>query len=69
MTRGQNSLTIDLEVEETAAQGDAGLIAGALAEVLVMRASEEEAAAHELVMNGLDKEVRGSCIWRTLTAN
>jgi DNA polymerase-3 subunit epsilon len=69
MTRGQNSLTIDLEVEETAAHGDAGPIAGALAEVLVIRASEEEAAAHELVMNSLDKEVRGSCIWRTLTAN
>ncbi|HEX8884161.1 MAG TPA: DNA polymerase III subunit epsilon [Noviherbaspirillum sp.] len=69
MTRGQNSLTIDLEVEETAAQGDAGLTGGALAEVLVMHASEEEVAAHELVMNSLDKEVRGSCIWRTLTAN
>jgi len=69
MTRGQNSLTIDLEVEETAAQGDAGPIAGALAEVLVIRPSEEEAAAHELMMNSLDKEVRGSCIWRTLTAN
>ncbi|WP_194713431.1 DNA polymerase III subunit epsilon [Noviherbaspirillum soli] len=69
MTRGQNSLTIDLEVEETAARGDAGPISGALAEVLVMRASEEEVADHELVMNSLDKEVRGSCIWRTLTAN
>jgi DNA polymerase-3 subunit epsilon len=69
MTRGQNSLTIDLEVQETTAQGDTGPIAGTLAEVLVMRASEEEVAAHELVMNSLDKEVRGSCIWRTLTAN
>nr|MBV0878008.1 DNA polymerase III subunit epsilon [Noviherbaspirillum sp. L7-7A] len=69
MTRGQNSLTIDLEVEETAGQGDTGLTAGALAEVLVMHAAEDEVAAHELVMNSLDKEVRGSCIWRTLTAN
>lgn len=69
MTRGQNSLTIDLEVQETTAQGDTGPIAGTLAEVLVIRASEEEVAAHELVMNSLDKEVRGSCIWRTLTAN
>ena len=68
MTRGQNSLTIDLDVAESAAQGDAGPI-GALAEVLVMHASEEEVAAHELVMNSLDKEVRGSCIWRTSTAN
>lgn len=69
MTRGQNSLTIDLEVQEATAQGDTGPIAGALAEVLVMGASEEEVAAHELVMNSLDKEVRGNCIWRALTAN
>lgn len=69
MTRGQNSLTIDLEVQETSAQGDDGATTGALAEVLVMRASEEEVAAHELVVSSLDKEVRGNCIWRTLTAN
>lgn len=69
MTRGQNSLTIDLEVQETATQGDDGATAGAMAEVLVLRASEEELAAHELVVNSLDKEVRGSCIWRSLTAN
>lgn len=69
MTRGQNSLTIDLEVEQSAAHGETGPIAGTLAEVLVMHATEEEVAAHELVMNSLDKEVRGSCIWRTLAAN
>jgi DNA polymerase-3 subunit epsilon len=70
MTRGQNSLTIDLEVEEPAAQGaDAGAANMALAEVLVLRAREDEVQAHEKVMDGLDKEVRGSCIWRSLLAN
>jgi len=69
MTRGQNSLTIDLQVEETTQHGDDGLIGAALAEVLVLRAREDELEAHELVMNSLDKEVRGACIWRSLTAN
>jgi DNA polymerase III subunit epsilon len=69
MTRGQNSLTIDLQVEETVEQGDAGLIGGALAEVLVLRAVADELQEHELVMNSLDKEVRGTCIWRSLPAN
>ena len=69
MTRGQNSLTIDLQVEETAQQGDSGLIGASLSEVLVLRAASEELDAHELVMNSLDKEVRGTCIWRSLAAN
>jgi DNA polymerase-3 subunit epsilon len=69
MTRGQNSLTIDLQVEETVEQGDAGLIGAALADVLVLRAVADELQDHELVMNSLDKEVRGTCIWRSLPAN
>jgi len=69
MTRGQNSLTIDLQVEETTQHGDDGLIGATLAEVLVLRAREDELEAHELVMNSLDKEVRGTCIWRSLNAN
>jgi DNA polymerase-3 subunit epsilon len=69
MTRGQNSLTIELQVEETVQQGDAGLIGAALAEVLVLRAMDDELQAHELVMNSLDKEVRGTCIWRSLPPN
>jgi DNA polymerase-3 subunit epsilon len=69
MTRGQNSLTIDLEVEESIEPGDAGLIDTARVEVLVLRALADELQAHELVMNSLDKEVRGTCIWRSLPAN
>jgi DNA polymerase-3 subunit epsilon len=62
MTRGQNSLTMDLEVE--VADGGATLEAVALAEVIVLRASAEELAEHESVLGGLDKAVKGSCIWR-----
>jgi DNA polymerase-3 subunit epsilon len=68
MTRGQNSLTIDLHVEEHAAQGEEGGFDLALAEILVLRASADEVDAHELVLGSLDKEVRGTCIWRTQPA-
>jgi DNA polymerase-3 subunit epsilon len=67
MTRGQNSLTIDLHVEEHASGGDESL-AVALADVLVLRADAGELEAHELLLNGLDKEVRGACIWRAQPA-
>jgi DNA polymerase-3 subunit epsilon len=66
MTRGQNSLGMDVE-EETSA-GGASLEPVPLADIIVMRASETELAAHEDTLNGLDKAVKGSCIWRTLSA-
>ena len=64
MTRGQNSLTIDLHVDDHAGEGNEGLLNVALADVLVLRAHPEEVDAHELLLDSLDKEVRGSCIWR-----
>ncbi|RYE77473.1 MAG: DNA polymerase III subunit epsilon [Oxalobacteraceae bacterium] len=68
MTRGQNSLTIDLHVEDQAGQGNDGLPGAALADVLVLRANAEEEEAHEFLLNSLDKEVRGACIWRAQPA-
>jgi DNA polymerase III subunit epsilon len=68
MTRGQNSLTIDMMVDETVTGGEQ-LAAVPLAEILVLQAAEEELAAHEAVMNSLDKEVKGSCLWRTAGVN
>jgi DNA polymerase-3 subunit epsilon len=68
MTRGQNSLTIDLHAEEHAAHGDDGLLDLALPNVLVLHAAADELEAHELVLNSLDKEVRGTCLWRTQPA-
>lgn len=62
MTRGQNSLTMDVEVE-SASTGDA-LEVVPLGEIIVVAASSEEAAAHEEVLAGLDKNVKGSCVWR-----
>jgi DNA polymerase-3 subunit epsilon len=68
MTRGQNSLTIDLHVEDQSGQDSDGLLNAALADVLVLRADAEEEEAHALLLNSLDKEVRGTCIWRAQPA-
>src|SRR5476651_1923204 len=62
MTRGQNSLSMELEVEES--PDGAALETVALADVMVLAASADEAAAHEAVLGGLDKAVKGACVWR-----
>ncbi|MFP5393039.1 MAG: DNA polymerase III subunit epsilon [Gammaproteobacteria bacterium] len=63
MTRGQNSLSMDV-IEEVAEA--AGLLeAVALAEVIVVRASADEISEHESVLGGIDKQVKGSCLWRS----
>ncbi|MBB3120050.1 DNA polymerase III subunit epsilon [Pseudoduganella violacea] len=66
MTRGQNSLSMDVEVEATS--GGVHLEHVALADVLVLSASADEVAAHEDLLNGLDKAVKGNCLWRAAAA-
>ena len=62
MTRGQNSLSMDHEVEAT---GDAmELDAVPLGEIIVVAASADELAMHDTVLAGLDKGVKGDCVWR-----
>jgi DNA polymerase-3 subunit epsilon len=65
MTRGQNSLSMEVEVETSDVGGP--LEAVPLAEVSVLAASAEELAEHESVLGGLDKAVKGSCVWRSYT--
>jgi DNA polymerase-3 subunit epsilon len=62
MTRGQNTLSMDVEVE--AAGGGALIEAGPLGEIMVVRALEDELAEHEGVLAALDKGVKGECVWR-----
>ncbi|MEJ7808497.1 MAG: DNA polymerase III subunit epsilon [Telluria sp.] len=62
MTRGQNSLSMDLEEEVT--EGGGLLEAVALADIVVLAASADELAEHESLLAGLDKAVKGTCIWR-----
>ena len=66
MTRGQNSLTMEVEVD-TADIGDA-LDVVPLGEIIVVAASGDELAAHDDVLAGLDKDVKGSCVWRNYAA-
>jgi DNA polymerase-3 subunit epsilon len=66
MTRGQNSLSMDVEEEVS---GDGALLdAVPLGEVIVLRADESEAAAHESLLTGLDKAVKGTCVWHSYAA-
>jgi DNA polymerase-3 subunit epsilon len=62
MTRGQNSLTMDVAVE--ASEGGELVDAGPLGDIIVVAASSDELALHEQVLAGLDKNVKGSCVWR-----
>jgi len=62
MTRGQNSLSMDVEVEQTG--GGALLDAVPLGEIIVVQADADETVQHEQVLAGLDKGVKGECIWR-----
>jgi len=66
MTRGQNSLTMDVEAEATSI-GDV-LDAVPLGEIIVVAAGAIEIAAHDEVLAGLDKNVKGQCVWRNYGA-
>lgn len=63
MTRGQNSLSMDLGGQDIDSNGVA-LEMVAIADVLLQAATAEELAEHELLMQSLDKEVKGQCLWR-----
>ncbi|MBC7455122.1 MAG: DNA polymerase III subunit epsilon [Massilia sp.] len=62
MTRGQNSLS--MEVDDARLEIDGLLDAVPLAAIVVLSASGDEVAAHQSVLGGLDKAVKGACIWR-----
>lgn len=63
MTRGQNSLGMDIVIEDSGS--GIAMAEIALAEVLVLRASDTEETAHIELLDGLDKAVKGTCVWRT----
>ncbi|TDN69098.1 DNA polymerase III subunit epsilon [Paraburkholderia sp. BL10I2N1] len=65
MTRGQESLVIDM-LGETSALGDTDTPRVKLEalELPVLFASDEELAAHQSVLDGLDKAVKGTSVWR-----
>jgi DNA polymerase-3 subunit epsilon len=62
MTRGQNMLSMDVEIE--AAGGGELLEAVPLGEIIVLSAALDELAEHDNMLAALDKGVKGECVWR-----
>jgi len=62
MTRGQNSLSMDDEIDLSSPGEQLEHVA--LAAVILLPATADELLEHEATLAGLDKAVRGSCIWR-----
>jgi DNA polymerase-3 subunit epsilon len=62
MTRGQNMLSMDVEIEATG--GGELLEAVPLGEIIVLSAAADELAEHDNVLAALDKGVKGECVWR-----
>lgn len=64
MTRGQDSLIIDRAEAGPAARTTVAQ-SGPL-DLVVLRASPEEVAAHAAYLAGLDKASKGACLWRAV---
>ena len=62
MTRGQETLVMDLDSPRDAA--DAPGMAGERMPLRVLRATDEELAAHEKLLDDITTESKGRCIWR-----
>lgn len=67
LTRGQESLVIDTGERDTGALAVAAVDLSAFV-LPVLRASEEECAAHEAVLADLDKASGGRTVWRRSVA-
>ncbi|WP_394779710.1 DNA polymerase III subunit epsilon [Undibacterium sp.] len=64
MSRGQNSLTMEMQVDDGGEQDNDVALDMPLPDVLVLAASDADVEAHNLLLNGLDKESKGKTIWR-----
>lgn len=64
MTRGQNSLSMELAGADDADTAVTGWMSLPLADIIVLPASADDLVQHRLLLDGLDKEIRGTAIWR-----
>jgi DNA polymerase-3 subunit epsilon len=62
MTRGQESLAIELEVRTTVAVS--GALSAERPRLIVLPANDEELAAHELILQSIMKETKGRLVWQ-----
>ena len=65
MTRGQESLVMELE---TPAQSAAALLQIDLSNLIVLPALPEEVALHEAYLDAMEKDAKGPSLWRKLAA-
>ena len=65
MTRGQESLVMELETPAAIAIAAAGVDVSLL---IVLRASPEEATAHERYLDAMEREAKTGALWRRLAA-
>jgi DNA polymerase III subunit epsilon len=68
MTRGQDSLSMEIDIVQKTTDANGAVSNESMADVIVLPATNEEIAAHEAILNGLDKQVKGSCVWRKLVS-
>jgi DNA polymerase-3 subunit epsilon len=68
MTRGQESLMMELEAPAAAAAAAAGMILD-VSKLIVQRASAEELGAHEKYLDAMEKEAKGPALWRRILAS
>lgn len=61
LTRGQETLNIEMEEVSVASLIEQG---GAPRELIILQATPEELEMHQHYLEGLDKAVKGSCVWR-----
>ena len=67
MTRGQESLMMELETPAAAAAALAALQID-VSNLIVVPALPEEVALHERILDSIDKEAKGGSLWRRLAA-
>jgi DNA polymerase III subunit epsilon len=64
MTRGQETLAIEID-EPRAVAATVRRVERVSAALLVIRATDEETAAHDAILRGIDQDTRGRCVWST----
>jgi DNA polymerase-3 subunit epsilon len=65
MTRGQESLMMELEAPAAAAAAAAGMILD-VSKLIVQRAGADELRAHEQYLDAMEKDAKGPALWRRI---
>jgi len=65
MTRGQESLMMELEAPAAAAAAAAGLILD-VSKLIVQQATPAEILSHEQYLDAMEKEAKGPSLWRRI---